>query len=65
MTNRRYPPKTWTHWSKKKKAKHMDALKQLYGDSHAKEGDVQAKDTNTDGENRTRNVHEMALESLS
>ena len=39
------PPKLWNQMSRKKKAKYMDAMKLLYGATHAQEG------------NSTRNSH--------
>lgn len=59
----KYPPKQWEERSKRYKAKYMDAMKALYGDNHATEGDVQTESTNTDGANGTTDIHEVALES--
>lgn len=55
------PPKLWTQMSRKKKAKYMDAMKQLYGGNGAKEG-VCAESTSTHRKDRTRDFHEMAVE---
>lgn len=62
MEIQKYPPKTWTQRSKRYKAKYMEAARQLYGDNHAKEG-VQVTSTNTNRKDRTRDIHEVALES--
>lgn len=57
-----HPLNGWMRMSKKKKVKYMECMKQLYGDKHAKEGNVQVKDTNTNRKDRTDQIMCLAKE---
>jgi len=57
--------KTWEEMGKRKRRVYVNSFKELYGViKHGKEASVQAESVSCNGEDRTRDIHEVALEGV-